>query len=270
MKKLYLDYNIIIELKRNTITLENLSIGDTKGIYYSPAHIEEVAVSAIEYGCDEQIVKEDLEFISELTENKKILPHHGEIYNYNKGIYIKEEHPFVCYKRVINSYNRNKYAENGNREVLETSKENEFFGNKPMEINNVKAEEILKKQLDEVHINIKEMFIFHYNCHIENFGLDRLKKHFFTIDDFKDNFIKMNIIFEMLANILEASGFYYEKAKKARSRMHDVSHIIYGSNFDKFITADKKLFSKAKAIYSYLNIKTEVYYYNQKEKKLEC
>lgn len=60
------------------------------------------------------------------------------------------------------------------------------------------------------------------------------------------------------ANILEKLGYYREKEDKYRARLHDVSHIIYGAYCDVFVSADKKLVKKAKAIYSLLGVPVEV------------
>jgi len=280
MKKLYLDHNILIELMNNKINHNDLSINNHY-IVYSPAHIEEIAVSEKRYNTSESIIKKDLDLISTLTENKIILPHHGEINNCNHGTYIKFEHPKECYARVTKNYSiLNDYAETINENVLVTSKKNNFFGQEPSKINNILPEKILIKLLDETPINNKKMFIRYYNDYInlirEEFDLklEQIKTLTFSFSDFEDNFFKISTIIEMLANLLESNGYHYEKSRnhetleKARSRMHDVSHIIYGSYVDRFIIGDKKLFQKTKAIYSYLNIKTEVLYYNQKNKHL--
>ncbi len=257
-------------------------MGNNKfNIIYSPAHIEEIAVSEQRYNTSKDIIENDLKELSLLTNNQEILPHHGEIIDIKYGTYIKEEHPRICYERVIKDYNNlNNKAEAINEQVLNTSKENDFYGNEPSKINNILPEEILKKLLDETHINIKSMFVRNYNFSIKEISnlydikLNTIAKFNFDFSDFNDNFFKISTIVEMLANLLEAHGYNYEKSKKgkslekARSRMHDVSHIIYGSYVDKFIIGDKKLFKKTKAIYHYLNIKTEVLFYSQEEKEL--
>ncbi len=282
MKKLYLDHNIIIELTSENISRDDLLINDEFGIFYSPAHIEEIAVSEKRDNIEKNIIEKDLEIISKLTLNKELLPNHGEKEDCNDGIYIKSEHPQKCYQRVVDQYQVNDEAEDLNEAVLSISKENNFFGNEPSKINNTTPEQILRKILDEVHITHKERFIFNYNNHIifinqeYNINLEPFKELYFKFNDFRDNFFKILIIIEMLANLLEAHGYYYEKpnhkkqplVEKARSRMHEVTHMIYASYCNRFITGDKKIFYKTKAIYSYLDIRTEVLYYNQKEKKL--
>ena len=51
--------------------------------------------------------------------------------------------------------------------------------------------------------------------------------------------------FNYIANWLEMIGYYRESEDKSRSRLHDVSHIIYASYSDLFVSNDKKLIKKA-------------------------
>lgn len=53
-------------------------------------------------------------------------------------------------------------------------------------------------------------------------------------------------------------GYHREAKDKSRSRLHDVSHIIYAAYCDTFVTADRRLAKKAQAIYSVLGVSTLV------------
>lgn len=282
MDVIYLDHNIFIELIQNKIQLDNLLKSTNSYVVYSPAHIEEIAVSFKNHNIPEKTINLDLNAISSITNNNIMFPNHGvDNSNIDYAAYIKKEHPFECYKRVISQYHVNSNAEKINKEVLLDAKDNSFNGNKPIEINNIHYKEILKVLLDEQHITIKETLIMSYNNFIkevENSHLIKLgyiNKFDFNFDDFKNNFFKISTVIELLANILESNGYHYEKTtddkllKKGRSRMHDVSHMIYGAFSKKFITGDKKLFKKTEAIYSYLKIDTIVLFYDQ-EKKILC
>ncbi|MGN6899528.1 hypothetical protein ACTHT7_05795, partial [Neisseria sp. P0017.S010] len=74
----------------------------------------------------------------------------------------------------------------------------------------------------------------------------------------------------LAANLLEKLGYYRESENKYRSRLHDVSHMIYGAYCDVFVSADKKMINKLKAIYSALNIPTEVLSLLDFQNKLDC
>jgi predicted nucleic acid-binding protein len=78
MNKIYLDYNIIVRLmNKNEPRLEEIifSIDRTKfQLVYSPAHIEEMAVSTKRNNYPFEKTKEKLAFLSALTNNTEILP----------------------------------------------------------------------------------------------------------------------------------------------------------------------------------------------------
>ncbi|MGL5256126.1 MAG: hypothetical protein ACRC76_03725 [Proteocatella sp.] len=76
---------------------------------------------------------------------------------------------------------------------------------------------------------------------------------------------EMELAFEGLFEILNVNGYRSEKDyNKAVSSIHDVSHAIYGSYCDIFITCDLNFYKKIKAVYYYIGIKTEVHYCCQK------
>jgi hypothetical protein len=64
----------------------------------------------------------------------------------------------------------------------------------------------------------------------------------------------MNLAF----NLVETSGFYAEAEENYRSRLHDVSHAIYGSYCTKLVTLDRKFRRKCIAVFHYLKVPCEV------------
>ncbi|SEJ66220.1 hypothetical protein SAMN05660742_11316 [Propionispira arboris] len=65
----------------------------------------------------------------------------------------------------------------------------------------------------------------------------------------------MKLAFEKLFELLNANGYCKEKDYgKAVSSIHDVSHAIYGSYCDIFITCDHSFYKKLKAVYYYLGL----------------
>ena len=67
----------------------------------------------------------------------------------------------------------------------------------------------------------------------------------------------------LAANCLERIGFKREKEENYRARLHDVSHIVYAAHTNIFVTDDKKLNLKTKAIYSSIDVPSKVM--NRKE-----
>ena len=138
-KKLYLDFNILIYLKDNEdIELIN-SIDNLKEkgylIIFSPAHIEEIAVSEKRDNQPKETINKDLNFISKLTDNNSLRP-----ITRNNCILFKES-PYECYQRVVKDYSRNDYAELIEKVVLEDAHMNPI--SEPKEMNNKNPEELL-------------------------------------------------------------------------------------------------------------------------------
>lgn len=77
-------------------------------------------------------------------------------------------------------------------------------------------------------------------------GTDLLKNHRNTED-----------IVTVVLNFLEKIGYNQEennKVEKLRSRMHDVTHAIYGAQSDYFVTSDARFRKKLRAAYHFLEI----------------
>ena len=104
---LYIDWNIFILLKDNYHLLEKIN-PDSYDFVYSPAHIEDLANSVmkrnnINKNFDKilNIVKLDLEFLSNITQNREFYPNHGDL-NCDSAVCLVEENPIECFYRVIN------------------------------------------------------------------------------------------------------------------------------------------------------------------------
>lgn len=59
-------------------------------------------------------------------------------------------------------------------------------------------------------------------------------------------------------NIVEEIGYQTERVKKYRSRMHDITHAIYGTKANFFVTRDNKFRNRLKAIYYKLEVPTVI------------
>jgi len=65
-------------------------------------------------------------------------------------------------------------------------------------------------------------------------------------------------VFEILMNYLEEIRFRPEDVKKSRSRMHDVTHAIYATKADIFVTGDDRFYHKVRVAYNFLGVPTKV------------
>lgn len=77
--------------------------------------------------------------------------------------------------------------------------------------------------------------------------------------DMKNFYGRLEYVIEQLSRALSKVGYYREKdERRFNSGEYDITHIIYGTYCDYFVTEDKRLYNKAKAIYYYLQVPTEV------------
>ena len=307
MKIIYPDFNIFESWRRGEQKTYQLDehIKQMKGqIYYSPAHIEDIAVTSQRDKLDEyeERVQEKLEFISEKTYNRCILPYlsNGYLerrYPINKKFgqpFLTKEHPNECYSRVVDNYKNNDYAESNNRTQMESNSsiKNNISSHKQI-LDEIDNRETRNKLFDHWVFSCKYQRVVSngitsviHSCHIDKiyeeiklikcfnniygegipscgniYREDILDKNF---EEFRKDFKLIEIMIEDLFNIIESKGFYREKIGKARSRLHDVSHAIYGSYFDFFITADKNFAHKASVIYKSIGSRTIVYLLDSK------
>ena len=65
-------------------------------------------------------------------------------------------------------------------------------------------------------------------------------------------------VYSTLFNLLDAVCYWKDKNGMEVSRMYDASHAYYAQLCDYFVTNDKRLSYKARAVYSFLGVKTNV------------
>jgi hypothetical protein len=259
MKKLYLDHNIISYLRKNEFQELNKKIDLLKRnnkIIYSPAHIEEIAVSKLRHNMDDKVINEELEFLSKLSNNCELIPTTRE------RLELLNELPTICFERVIKDYNIiNDYAERIEHNVIVDANNNGL--GEPKEMNNIKPKDIFLniEYKQEIVQSLIDEKIIEKNDYNEVLN--------WKFKDFRNKYYILEAYINLSANLLEKIGYFREKEKKSRSRMHDVSHIIYSSHCNIFITSDKNLYMKTKAIFSLLGIKTKVILFKLKDSTWE-
>lgn len=245
MKKIYFDYNVISYLRSGQDELLNKkyeSIAADNMIVFSPAHLEDIAVSAMRDNVEKQIIFEEIEFLSKIAKRNALRPVTRD------NVVIYDESPQDCYTRVIQHYANNDWAEKVERDIIRDANVNP--AGSPREMNNISPEDILN------HIVYRELIA----VWLSNEGIintdERIASLRWTFADIKNRFSVFEAYVNLTANLLEKIGYYREKEDKSRSRLHDVSHIIYGAYSDLFVSADKKIIKKAKAIFSMLEVPT--------------
>lgn len=269
---LYLDHNVITDLmKGNPALWETISHLKSNGarVIYSPAHIEEVAVilretSDIDKG--KRFVREHLRFISAITDDWEYRP------TIDGPTCVVREKPSVCYKRVMAEYDLTLEAEEINRFARSLKSENAFnevqqeygtglrvghgipldsefrarYGIDPKVIGNIPPERLF----DEPHI------LEAFNADLRNKSLS--VTGIGVAEHLAESHMQRQTSVTLTMNFLERIGFFADKFDKFRSQMHDVTHAIYGSAADIFITRDQHLLYRLRAAYTLLRVPTRV------------
>lgn len=252
MRKIYFDYNVISYLRsgRDELLYKKYeSIAADNMIVFSPAHLEEIAVSAMRDDAEKQIIVEEIEFLSKIAQRNALRPVTRD------NVVMYDESPQDCYKRVIEQYANNDCAEETEAAIILDANVNPA-GN-PREMNNIEPQEVLNRLVYRELIAVR----------LSNAGIintdESIPSLSWMFSDIKNRFSVFEAYVNLAANLLEKIGYHREKEDKSRSRLHDVSHIIYGAYSDVFVSADKKMIKKAKAIYSMLEVPTKVLIMNE-------
>ncbi|EPS0984746.1 hypothetical protein ACVBOS_004295 [Vibrio vulnificus] len=250
-KKIYLDQNVLSEyLAGESSELVNaiLELKKKNSFLYSPAHMEELAVPFMAASNREikQRVLEEIDSISELTGNREVFP------GSDRPMHITIEHPSLCFKRVIDFYHLNSHLEQQESEQLEWYKSTDPTGKTAQKMSN-ESSSILLQEEHSLALNGR----FHLDF------LAAMSARQVGLRDFNyPEILKSHTAFERCIEItfcyLESIRYRPEAVKKSRSRMHDVSHAIYGSIADILVTDDDRFSKKVQAVYEYWGIQTEI------------
>lgn len=279
MKHLYLDQNIYIEALENQELRKKIKSLPNKNLQcvYSPAHIEEIyKVEANDDSRYKNKMKELMIVISESTNNMEILPTSSELI-------IKEEHPSQCYSRVKGIDTRGRVEQDSKtkfevdtanyKKSLDADKHNSS-------ISNIAPDKIwefpkIKAALGELNENM-DTIRNRYNNSIEVqlLGLINVDKKLpesfcFQAGNYsmlKSSHKQLEYTIEILFRLLNFYGYYAEKSEKTTiSGTHDVSHSIYGTKADYFLSTDKRFVGKCQAVYQFLGVNTLLRYCKQEE-----
>jgi len=248
VKKIYLDMNVFSEYAHSDRPLNKFTKNLIKKfkesnyrLLYSPAHIEESAVifrKENDVNKAKNFIENILYNITEITNNYECLPT-------EKDIVIKKENPEECYGRVMEKYILTIIAENieyfsvkHKRDCVDCILTN--YNIDRVYIGNIRPENLFNDK------KIQKIFS-DYNLKLEKWKV------------IKNNHKKTEITISILYDFLETIGYKSSGEKYYRSMMHDVTHSIYATKSDIFITNDKKFKTRVEAIYAYLEIPTRIY-----------
>jgi hypothetical protein len=268
----YLDHNVIIRLMKGGTPLSETVLHLKNAgarILYSPAHIEEVAVILRENSDLKEaarLIHEHLEFISYLTGDWEYLP------AWKAPIQVLKEKPLECFKRVVDFYPQTLEAEELSRFSMSfrsaSSAEQVLreFGVQGLVGNNTPLHEkfrvrhgidpgatgnIQPHQLFEAP-RILMAFEDFLSQHALSVGT--IPRHTSSIDSHTERESSISLTLKFLDQI----GYRADKPEQYRSYMHDVSHAVYGSVADYFVTGDTRYLLRLRAAYAFLQIPAKV------------
>ena len=250
---IYFDYNVFVRYMNDQDLQKKIDILKEDGFIfpYSPAHIEEIAnINSGSPEQDSKYVAEHISALDKLSGRYELFP------NQQDRVLLVKEDPWSCLGRV-NNWLLSLLAELNMRNTYNIDdliKYRKHKGYVSKEINNIKAENFFEQ--DFVKRLILESDVENKLSHLYD---KNFKENIWEY--YNSNFQRLEEVTELLFRVFDLVGFYPENKKDNvyRSKTHDVSHTIYASQTKYFITLEKKqLFNKAKAIYSFLNVETEI------------
>lgn len=284
MKKIYFDYNIILELldfkeKEPALYLSLLTSMKKNNIfYYSYGHIEEI------YCNNKYNHLNRLNILSEITNNNEIL------FQGNLRYHFLKEDIKDCYRRVAGDVGFNEYIDEGNKHKtkLHIEKYDDFPDKN--KLNHFDSKDIFLKYEANLGLHMEEklkdiffqtlgtmqgehasILFLNNKWILENFNLYKKCYSMFmniSSENFENDislFFDKPRIFETLMehifDFLYEIGFWKEDHKKNstyRSKVYDVTHAIFASKTDTFFTFDKRFYHKLKVTYDLLGIKTKL------------
>lgn len=283
IERYYFDYNIYNKIIREDIKI-NSEFLRCNNIFLSVAHIEEYYKA---YKNDvSNLNNNSLAKMKNIMINiskKRIILNPAK----NSRIHAKNQTFDECLD-IIRKYDTRDIIENDGKEI--NILEKCIVENLKEEDQKVKFNSTLDfKQIwerPEVLKGISEFSEFYkiYNwiCFerlIPIYGIDGARKVIFTLpkdfelgkDCFKNtipDFKLLECVMEYLHKVLSRCGFHRDKdIRKTISGIHDVSHSIYATYCNYFVTLDANFRKRVEAIYYYLGINTELLSFEELKNK---
>lgn len=239
MNTIYMDRQLVIEAYEGVAEI-NGAIQRCEGMGfifpYSPAHIEEISGAS----CLGKIADLDLQVghLKHLSKGVAFMPHQ------TKHAELRSEDINGCLSRV---------QANGGRAETERAVRIEQDNLEKMKRRFNADEKFWKKMHKKCeHLSQDEIFS---EWSVISFLEDCAITQGFRIR--ANTFHEREVTIDILFKVLNIFGFRKEHSpKRVENRLHDVSHAIYASYADIFVSNDRKLRHSATAIFSLIGIKT--------------
>jgi hypothetical protein len=231
-KLLYLDHNVAIDVLKRRRPEVAAAVKQFRGlggrVVYSPAHIEEIAniyrTDATDADCDVYI-QDHLKFFADLTDCWEFLP------SQSGPVIFRQEHPSVCFTRVIDQYELT-YISEGNESAL---RENLPPSSSP-------------PPPADVFENPEVLRIFRSRLAFR--GYRDLEIPYGS--KLRESYATTSAIVEICFRSMRDAGFGREGESELRSSIHDTTHAIYGVMADVFVSRDNRLLAMVRACYRML------------------
>ena len=284
-QKIYLDYQIFDFCSKDDKLKALLRKQNEFDYYCSTAHVEELHRARSNAKTEKNTQQaQNVQTVIELLCVKGILNP-----SIDNGIILKDE-PFTeCYKRVANFDTTATISEVA-QEVKECHNQSPSLSHDYHSKTNEKwtaiwDERCVTDRINELNscdlnkCNLSDL----YNRLSNEYGsqealleiADYNKSAYSTtiafscFNEIKAPYSKLEYVIEQLARLLDRVGYNREgNLKKYNSAEYDISHMIYGTYCDFFVTADNRLYEKAKAIYYYLQVPTTVLHFEDFKRSL--
>lgn len=246
--KIYLDYNIFVNYIKGFETYSNLEdFKDHYSFFYGPPYLEEVA--NIKLTNKQEEIDRYIVGMNKLFEGNVFLPvSNGDIIAYKKDAN-------EVYNNVISDLEATKFAESMEYQQMSAFKkmQKEFSFNSAVMSNETPNQIFYHPKV--------QSYLDYINMHAIDFLIFRLpiENAYFYLSNHR----KTERLISALFNVLESIGYKGEKIKKTVSRLHDVSHAIYATKADIFVTCDARFAAKCQAVYEYAGVPTRVMSYEE-------
>ena len=231
MATYYLDNNVFVEIEQGNIDISSFLSNHNSKYYFSPSHIDEL-IEGERIG--KLSVENRLKLIEDLASNNCIMSGFSNpelCVRSPLQVYQDAKTPIVTIIRQLTNHSISNL-------ILDRDEFLNIIRMRKIEVNNIPSQDILIKLND---ILLKYMNISISGLLLRSEAIGRT-------------------VFGTLFNLLDLACYYKDKQTEHSNiaRFHDASHAYYAQLCDFFVSEDKRMRYKTKAVYSYLGIATSV------------
>ena len=226
----YLDNNVYVDIEYRELDLLNFISKDNANYYFSSEIIDELLEGESVCNLNQSA---RVELIDKICGSNCILPGEGVPEFYNKSPRWFYDNNTTDPFRIMRAHLTNRVS-NIRPDHDAILKE---LSLRRIEINNISPNDIFNR----IDCSFKKS--------INKFGINEY---------LVKSEAKGRGVYSTLFNLLDAICYWKDKNGMEVSRMYDASHTYYAQLCDYFVTNDKRLSYKARAVYAFLGVKTNV------------